>query len=264
MIKVGEKLNSSIPRTGEAIARRDGEAILGLAREQLAGGAVWLDINAAVFMDGEQEALLWIMDLVQRETGARLMVDSPNPAVIAAALAADRVGGAIVNSVTLEEGKLDALLPLVRQYDAGVVAMPISPAGVPRAPEDRLANTDQLMERMAAEGIAPERVYLDPLVEALSADSCAPSVTLETIRLVRAAHPRVNIILGLSNVSFGLPRRKLLNGVFLAGAMMAGANAAILDAADAALAQTIAAAEALCGRDEYCMEYLRFCRSAGK
>lgn len=264
MIKVGEKLNSSIPRTGEAIARRDGLAIEKLAREQLAGGADWLDVNAAVFMDGEQEALLWMMELVQRHTGARLMVDSPNPAVIAAALAADRVGSAIVNSVTLEPQKLDALLPLVRQYNAGVVALPISPAGVPRTPEDRLANVDLLMARMADEGIAPERVYIDPLVEALSADSAAPSVTLETIRRVRAAHPQVNILLGLSNVSFGLPRRKLLNGVFLAGAMMAGANAAILDAADAALAEIIAAAEALCGRDEYCMEYLRYCRSARK
>jgi 5-methyltetrahydrofolate corrinoid/iron sulfur protein methyltransferase len=261
LIKVGEKLNSSIPRTSEAIRQRDKAALLGLAKRQLDGGADWLDVNAGVFMNGERDALLWMMDAVQRETGAKLMIDSQNAETIAAALAADSVGNAIINSVTLDDAKLDALLPLVKHYNTGIVALPISPSGMPKMPQARLANADRLLERITAEGIEPGRVYIDPLVGALSADSSAASIALETIRLFRAAHPEVNILCGLSNVSFGLPNRPYINAAFLAGVILAGANAAILDTADPALAQTIAAAEALSGRDPYCLGYLNYCRS---
>lgn len=260
MNKVGEKLNSSILRTREAIEKRDEAAIVSLAKKQLDAGADWLDVNTSVFMEGEEAALLWAMNAVQRETGARLMIDSPKPAAIAAALAADRVGDAIVNSVTLEDDRLNAVLPLVKQYNTGIVALPISPAGVPKTPEERLENVNKLVERLTAEGIAPERIYIDPLVETLSANSGAAAVTLETIRLIHAAHPLVNILCGLSNVSFGLPRRKLLNAAFLTGAILAGANAAILDPMDTAIQEAIASAEALSGRDEYCMDYIRYCR----
>jgi cobalamin-dependent methionine synthase I len=264
LIKVGEKLNSSIPRTREALERRDAGYVVELAGKQLDAGADLLDVNASLFMGTELEVLLWMMGIVQNETGARLMLDSPNPEIIAAALAADKTGDAVVNSVILEEARLAAVLPLVKQYNAGIVALPIGLSGIPKTPAARLENVDKLMQRIALEGIDPCRVYIDPLVEALSADSGAPSVTLETIRLVRAAYPDVNILCGVSNVSFGLPNRKLLNATFLAGAILAGANAAILDVTDPGMQETLAAAEALCGRDEYCMEYLRFCRGRQK
>lgn len=260
MIKVGEKLNSSIPRTREALERRDASAIIELAGRQLDAGADLLDVNASLFMGEETEILLWMMGIVQEETGARLMIDSPNPAVMAAALAADSTGDAVVNSVILDEARLSAVLPLVEQYSAGVVALPIGPAGIPKTPEARLENVRKLMERLAAEGIGPSRVYIDTLVEALSADSGAAVVTLETIRLVREAYPDVNILCGISNVSFGLPNRKNLNAAFLTGAILAGANAAIFDMTDPGMRDAATAAEALAGRDEYCMEYLRHCR----
>jgi 5-methyltetrahydrofolate corrinoid/iron sulfur protein methyltransferase len=264
MILVGEKLNSSIPRTHEAIKSRDEGVIIEMAKRQLDAGADWLDVNASVFMDGEHEALLWVMDTVQRATGAKLMIDSPSADAIAVALAADRVGNAIVNSVTLEEQRLCTLLPLVQQYNTGIVALPISPAGIPCTPQARLENANKLVERLTAAGIAPNRIYLDPLVESLSVNSFAAAITLETIRLIRAAHPDVNILCGLSNVSFGLPQRKLLNAAFLTGAILAGANAAILDPAEPANQEAIASAEALAGRDEFCVNYLGFYRRMQK
>lgn len=264
MIKVGEKLNSSIPRTREALERRDASYIVELAGKQLEAGADLLDVNASVFMGGELETLLWMMGIVQKETGARLMLDSPNAAVIAQALAADTVGDAVVNSVTLDEGRLAAILPLLKQYNAGIVALPIGSSGIPKTPEARLGNVQKLMERFDGEGVGHSRIYIDPLVEALASDSGAVLVTLETVRLVRAAYPDVNILCGLSNVSFGLPGRKLMNSTFLAGAMLAGANAAILDVTDTGIQETLAAAWALSGRDEYCMEYLRYCRAKQK
>lgn len=261
MIRIGESLNSSIAGTRKAIEQRDGETIAELARRQLDAGADWLDVNAAAFMEGEPDALKWMIGVVQMETGARLMIDSPNAKAIAAALAADTVGSAIVNSVTLEERRLTAMLPLVKQYGAGVVALPIAASGMPRTPEERLSNAAKLVGRMAAEGIPQQRIYIDALVGALAADSSAASVTLETVRLLRAAFPDINIICGISNVSYGLPMRKRLNAAFLTGVLLAGANAAILDVTDPAIRDAAIAAEALCGRDDYCAGYIAACRN---
>jgi len=261
MIKIGEKLNSSIPRTREAVERRDAAYVAGLARRQLDAGADALDVNAAAFVSDEPDALVWLVGTVQKTTGARLMIDTPNPKAAAAALAADAVGGAILNSVTLEDARLAAMLPLVAQYHAGVVALPISSAGMPKTAAERLENVGGLMERLHAEGIADGRIYIDPLVETLSSDHLSAAVTLETIRLVRAAYPAVNILCGVSNVSFGLPGRKALNAAFLTGALLSGANAAIFDVAEPAMREAAAVAEALAGRDEYCMGYISHFRA---
>lgn len=260
VIRIGEKLNSSIPKTRDAIARRDEAYVAALAKAQLEAGADMLDVNAAAAPGGERDALVWLVRTVQRETGARLMIDSTDAAAVEAALEADAAGSAVVNSVTLEEPRLSATLSLAARRGAGVVALPISPAGIPREPAARLQNADLLMQRLSQAGIPPGRIYIDPLVGALAADSAAAAAALETIRLVRAAHPLSHILCGVSNASFGLPRRKLINAAFLTGALLAGADAAIFDVADPAMREAAAAAEALAGRDEYCAEYIAFCR----
>ena len=260
MIRIGEKLNSSIPRTREAVEKRDAAYVIRLAKKQLSAGADALDVNAAAFMAGEPDALVWLVQTVQQATGVRLMIDTPNAVAAAAALAADTVGSAILNSVTLEEARFDAMLPLVLQYETGVVALPISPAGMPRTAAERFNNAGELIARLRANGIPDTRIYIDPLVETLSSDHMSASVMLETIRLVRAEYPDVNILCGVSNVSYGLPGRKSLNAAFLTGAILAGANAAIFDVAEPAMREAAAVAEALAGKDEYCMEYIRYYR----
>lgn len=262
MIRIGEKLNSSIPRTREAVEKRDAAYVVKLARKQLDAGADALDVNAAAFMAGEPDALVWLVQTVQQATGARLMVDSPNATAAAAALAADTAGNAIMNSVTLEDARLDAMLPLVLQYETGVVALPISPAGIPKTAAGRLENAGKLVSRLREASIPDGRIYIDPLVETLSSDHLSAFVTLETIRLVRAEYPDVNILCGVSNVSFGLPGRKALNASFLTGAILAGANAGIFDVAEPAMREAVAVACALAGKDEYCMEYIRYYRES--
>jgi 5-methyltetrahydrofolate--homocysteine methyltransferase len=263
MIRIGEKLNSSIPAVGKAMALRDAAYISALAGSQKDAGADFLDVNAALLLEGEADALAWAVREAQRETGARIMVDSVNPRAVEAALRADAAGFAVVNSVTADPARLDAVAPLLREFGASVVALAIGEKGIPPAPEGRLEAARRALEGLDRRGVPPERVFLDPLVEALSANHEAPSVTLKAIALIRKEYPGIRILCGVSNVSFGLPRRKLLNAAFLTAAVCAGADAAIFDVSDEGMRQAVAAAEALAGRDEYCMEFIRFCRENG-
>lgn len=263
MIRIGEKLNSSIKATRELMARRDGDGLAELARRQLDAGAGWLDLNASVFLGEEPAVLQWAVRAVQQHTGARLMIDSANPAAVAAALQADRVGGAVVNSVTADPARLDAIAPLLVEHGADVVALCMGREGIPPTAEGRVEAAAQALEGLAARGVPPERVWLDPLVEALASNHESAAVTLRAIRLIRGRWPAINIVCGLSNVSFGLPERKAVNAAFLVAAVSAGLNAAILDAADPVLRQAIAAAEAVAGLDEYCLGYIRYCRENG-
>lgn len=260
MVRIGEKLNSSIPAARKLMEERDAGGLAALARRQLDGGADLLDVNAAVFLRDEADVLAWAIGAVQAATGARVMVDSTNPEAVRAALVADRVGGAVVNSVTADCARLDAIAPLLQTHGASVVALCMDESGIPPTAEGRLAAATLAVDGFIARGVPRERVWLDPLVEALAANPGAGAVTLETIRLIRRRWPDITVVCGLSNVSFGLPRRKAVNAAFLSAAVAAGLDAAILDPCDEELSLTAAAAWAVAGRDEYCMEYIRVCR----
>jgi cobalamin-dependent methionine synthase I len=260
MIRIGEKLNSSIPAAGKAFLARDAAGVAALARSQLDAGADFLDVNTAQLMGGECEALAWAIRLIQAETGAHMMIDATGIDAVAVGLCADTVGGAIVNSVTPEAARLDAVAPLLREHGASVVALAMGEKGVPADAQGRLQAAGRALEGLAKRGIPAERVFIDPLVVAVSAEHGAAAVTLEAIRMIRREYPGVHIVCGVSNVSFGLPKRKLLNAAFLTAALCAGADAAIFDVADPAMRQAVAAAEVIAGRDEYCMDYIRYCR----
>lgn len=262
MIKIGEKLNSSIPSALKAMAGRDAQAVAALAKSQLDAGADALDVNAALLMESEAEALVWAVRAAQAGTGTMIVIDSANPRAVEAALKADKAGNAVVNSVTPEASRLDAVAPLLREFGASVVALAMGPEGVPRTAEGRLEAARRALDGLARRGIPPERVFVDPLVEALSANHEGAAVTLQAIALIRKEFPAIRILCGVSNVSFGLPRRKTVNAAFLTAAVCAGADAAIFDVLDENMRQAVAIAEMIAGKDEYCMEYIRYCRES--
>jgi 5-methyltetrahydrofolate--homocysteine methyltransferase len=141
------------------------------------------------------------------------------------------------------------------------VALAMGDSGVPATAQGRLDAARRALEGLDKRGIEPARVLVDPLVTAIASDHASAAVTLEAIALIKREFPSVRIICGVSNVSFGLPKRKLINAAFLTAAVCAGADAAILDVLDEPLLQALAAAEVVAGKDEYCMEYIGFCRN---
>lgn len=256
MIIIGEKINSTLKAVRSAIESCDAAFIQELAKRQYEAGAAYIDLNAGMFLDGEAEKLEWLVSTVQETIDAPLSIDSPNPAAVARALKSVKSGKPIVNSITDEKERFNAVLPLVLEYHTSIVALCMDDTGMPETVEDRVVIADRLIGRLTAKGVSIGDIYIDPLVRPIGTGSHYGTIALETIRKVRAEFPEVHITCGLSNISFGIPARKVMNQAFLVAAMTAGMDGAILDPLDKKLMTLVYAAEALIGTDEFCMNYL--------
>lgn len=258
MIIVGEKLNSSIPRTLAALQAWDTETLVSLIEFQQLEGAQYLDLNTAMCEQREQELLIQLVQLVQEHSSCGIMLDSTSVQVLSAAAAHVKGRPLIFNSLTLSD-RFEPVCQLAREYGAGVVALPIDTA-MPHELKARCDAVDTLMGRLRENGIPDDNIYLDALVETLATDTQSARCTLDTIRYTREHYPQVHCICGVSNISFGLPKRSLINSAFLTMAMYCGLDSAILDPTSISVQDTLAAAAAVCGQDEYCMEYITYIR----
>lgn len=256
MIIIGEKLNSSIPKVNEAIAARDEAFVRDLAARQEEAGANYLDINAGMFVGQELEHLRWLMQTVRGASGLPLVIDTPDPQV-ARDIMPDYTGEKpILNSITLEESRYQPMLELALQYQTGLVALCMNDEGIPDGPERRIELAQELVEKLTVAGVARGDIYLDPMVRPIGSGEAYGPEALGAIRGIRAALPDIHMVCGLSNVSFGLPKRALINRTFLVAAMTAGLDGAIMDPLNKELMASLYAADALLGNDEYCIEYL--------
>ena len=254
MIIIGEKINGSIPSAGRAIAARDEKRIRRLARIQEDANADFLDCCASVNVD-ELETMKWLIDIIQDETTTKICVDSPDPQVCADALQFCKKPG-IVNSVSMEGNKIDVIFPAIKGTRWGCVALLCGDGGIPKSVEERLQHFRSIMDRAEKYDIAPERLYIDPLVEGLATNQQSLLTFAETCRGIKALYPDVHITSGLSNISFGLPVRKVVNMCFMTLAMQAGMDSAIVDPTNRDMMGIIYATQALLGEDDFCIEYI--------
>lgn len=256
MILIGEKLNGSIPAMGKAIANRDEAYIRRIAKRQTAAGADYLDVCASVPEDVEVETLKWILDLVQEVSDVPICLDSPSPHTIVKALPLCNKPG-IVNSVSMEGNKIDVIFPAIADSKWGCVALLCDDKGIPNSVERRMEAFEGIMAKAKEYGIAPNRLYIDPLVVTLSTDETALTMFAECARLIRAQYPSIHLTSGLSNISFGLPARKLINQAFMVLAMNAGMDSAIMDPTNRDMMGLVYATHALLEQDEMCLDYIQ-------
>lgn len=263
MIVVGERINSSRPSIEDAIKKRDSAFIQNEAMIQIDAGADYIDVNAGTFYKEEEDQLAWLVETVQAVTETPLSIDTANPRALLRGLREHR-GKALVNSVSMEEERLEGFLSVIREYPCRVIGLCLNALGAPKDVEGRVEIANSLINLLPREGFTAEDIFIDPMVHALSTDEQAATVTLGSIRMIKERHGEVNIICGISNVSFGLPGRRKLNQAFLSLAISAGLNAAILDPTDKDLISTQKSAEALLGQDEFCMRYIDHFRHMGE
>jgi 5-methyltetrahydrofolate--homocysteine methyltransferase len=262
MLIIGEKINGTLKKTAAAVADRDAVYIQNLAQRQVEAGANYLDLNAGTASGREPEDLIWLIDTVQSVVDVPLCLDSANPAALRAGF--QRVKQTpFVNSISAEANRLDSILPLVAERGCPVIALLLGESGIPASVEGRLSNGRRIIDRTRQAGVRDQDIYIDPLVMALSTktDSCV--IALETMQALRLEYPDVRFSIGLSNVSFGLPLRSLINQAFLAQALAVGLDAAIIDPLDQGLTNMLLATELVLGRDRFCRNYTRAFR-AGK
>jgi 5-methyltetrahydrofolate--homocysteine methyltransferase len=258
-VMVGEKINpTGHKKLAAALTEGNDDYVREIALRQVAWGADVLDVNVGVPGIDEPVIIKKVIELVVSVTDVPLCIDSGNPDVLRTGLAA-APGKPLVNSVSGEEGRLASVLPLVKDRGAAVIGLTMDDNGIPKSAEERVVVAEKILERAAKLGIPAEDVIIDPLVLTVGSDSKAGLVTLQTIELLRK-NLGVNVNLGASNVSFGLPDRPSLNQAFLAMAIQAGATCAITDPVK--LGAAIRASDLLLGRDDYSMRYIKYFRAS--
>jgi len=256
---IGERINATRKRIGEAVTQRNTSVIQEEARMQVAAGAHILDVNGGV-AGQEVENLAWLVATVQEAVPVPLCLDSADPEALRQALPLCRQQP-MINSITEDPERFDAILPLVKQYNARVIALCLSPGAPPQNAEDRVSTAMRLVGKLTAAEVPAGNIYVDPCVFPISTGGKHGPAVLGAIEQIRNQCPGVHTSCGVSNVSYGLPARKLLNEVFLLMLLGRGMDAAIIDPCDQGLMARILAAEALGGRDPHCMGYLRAFRS---
>lgn len=258
MLIVAERINASRKAIRAALEKQDAAAIVNEVRAQAQAGAHYIDLNGGTFPGREAELLCWLVDTAQGATELPLCLDSPDPDALAAALARVNNNAArpMINSINLEPARFARVLPLAREYRAKLIAL-AQGEGVPAASAaEKLDLASRLVEQLTGAGMELDDIYVDPLVFPVGTDSASGLATVSAMRAIMARFPGVHTICGLTNVSHGLPARKLVNRTFLAGAIANGMDAAIIDPTDAQLMATLFAAEAVYGRDEYCVNLI--------
>jgi len=258
MIIIGEKINGSIPSVANAIASRDAEFIKMRARQQEEAGATFIDCCASVPEAEELETLKWMIDCIQEASDLPICVDSPSADILAKAYKFCNKPG-MFNSVSGEGDKMDKIFAEMARPENSrwqVIALLSDDTGIPKSAADRLRVFDKIMAKAGEYGIAPSRIHIDPLVEMLCTSENGIETNTTVISTVRERYPDIHITAAISNISFNLPVRKMINLGFVVLAMNAGLDSGILDPTNRDMMGLIYATEALLGQDDYCMEYI--------
>jgi len=260
MLVIGENINASNRSVAQAIASRDTEFIENLARAQVAAGVDFIDVNAGAGYNSQRNAVAaieWLVNTVQAVTDKPLAIDSNEAAVIEAALRKYRGEKLIINSVTAEPVRLTSIGSLAAERRAWLVALAMGVGGIPNTVEQRLDACELIMTHLTRLGMEAEQILFDPLVLPIAVDSSQGLVTLKTIEQIKSRYPAAKTVMGLSNISYGIPERKVVNRAFLLMAAYAGLDAVILDPLDAKAISLVRVADMLTGNDSFCKEYLK-------
>ena len=260
---IGERINPTGRKAVlAALQAGDFEMARQDAVAQVEAGAAVLDVNAGVPGADEPTLLARLMGEIMTVVDVPLCIDTANPQALEAALKLYD-GKALINSVNGEEKSLEAVLPLVKEYGAAVIGLCMDDDGIPASPEERTAVAEKIIERAAKVGIAIEDIVIDPLAMTMGADHKAGLVALETIRLI-VREFGVNITMGASNISFGLPDRKYVNAAFIAMSIQAGLTCPITNPLVTEVNTAVLAADLSMGKDEYGMRWIKAYRKRGK
>ena len=246
---IGERINpTGRKRLAEELKADDFSTVVADTHAQVEAGATMLDVNAGIPLVDEAELLSKMLATIQAESDIPLCIDSSVIEALEAGLAVYQ-GKALVNSVTGEDERLEEILPLVARHGAAVIGLANDETGIPETPQQRLEIATKIVKVASDYGIGPEDVIIDPLAMTVGAATDAVTTTLETIRLIRD-ELGVNMSLGASNVSFGLPQRHVLNAAFLPMAMAVGLTSAIMSTASVCV-ESVRASDLLLGSDAW-------------
>ncbi len=256
MIIIGEKINATRKSIAAALESRDTEAIIETAKQQADAGAHYIDINGGDPRAGQEaKNMEWLIGLVQTNTDLPVAVDTADVEAmkVGLSMAKDKP---ILNSISLEAARLEPMLPIAAEHDCMVIALLMSDDGTPCGTDDRFRSAEALIKKLTEAGKKLDEIIIDPCFLPVSTDPANGRRVIDAIAAIHEAWPEVHIGGGCSNISFGLPKRRLINFALLSQAVYHGMDTGIIDPCIPGIMETILAAEAVAGKDEFCMNYV--------
>jgi 5-methyltetrahydrofolate--homocysteine methyltransferase len=247
---IGERINPTGRKKFQELLRAGDLSTIAVDVEaQVKGGADMLDVNMGVPLTDEPALLSKAIKMIQGITDLPICIDSSVIEALQAGLEAYE-GKALVNSMTGEDDRMELILPLIKKHNAAIIALPNDEIGIPATAAERIVITEKIIRAVEKHGISLDNLVIDPLAMTVGADPEAVKITLETIHLIREKFG-LNMTLGASNISFGLPNRHALNAAFLPAAMSHGLTCAVMDARTPAINEAVRAADLLLGMDPW-------------
>jgi 5-methyltetrahydrofolate--homocysteine methyltransferase len=247
---IGERINPTGRKKFQELLRAGDLSTIAVDVEsQIKGGADMLDVNMGVPLTDEPALLSKAIKMIQGMTDMPICIDSSVIEALQAGLEAYE-GKALVNSMTGEDDRMELILPLIKKHNAAIIALPNDEIGIPATAAERIVITEKIIKAVEKHGISLDNLVIDPLAMTVGADPDAVKITLETIHLIREKFG-LNMTLGASNISFGLPNRHALNAAFLPAAMSHGLTCAVMDARTPAINEAVRAADLLLGMDQW-------------
>ena len=261
MIIIGEKLHATLPGIVTIIEKRDAGALLKIAGKQASAGADFIDVNVGTGFGAQIDEIVsmqWAVETIQAELEVPLCIDSSDVEVLEAGLRVRNGRLTLLNSATADVYKLEEVARLARQYHMPFIGLAMDASGVPQTVDGRLRACETIAAVCTKHKVGLETVYFDPLVLPVGTDTRQAVIALTTLAEIKKRFPEARTVMGLSNVSYGLPARVKLDVAFLQMAVYVGLDAVIMDPLDEDLMGGVKTAELLMGKDRGCGCYMEF------
>ncbi len=258
MIIIGERINGTRKNIKEAIEKKDKEFIKKEIKKQIECGAHYVDLNAGIGKgrEREKEDIKWLIETLYEVGDYAVSIDSSDPEVIEFGLSIVKSSDKIINSINFEKEKIEKMIPVIKKYpESKIICLTMDENGIPYDYRKKVEIADKLIKILNEVGIKGENIYIDCLVQPVSVDTKNGIMFLKALKEIKERF-NVKTTCGLSNVSFGLPNRKIVNKYFLALCIYEGLDSAIVDPTIPDIREAICLAEMLTDKDEFCMNYI--------
>ncbi len=257
---IGERINTTLGNVKKAVKNRDVEYIKTDVKNQTRCGATYIDVNAGARIGHEEEDMKWLLEIVQGATDLPLCLDSPDPRILEMAYALVDTPP-IVNSISLEKNRLDPMIRFLKGKECKIIALCMDDSGMPKTEEDIINRAKKMVSELEKIGMKRDDIYVDPLIQPMSVDNNNGKMVMNAVKTIMQDIKGVHTTGGLSNISYGLPKRKIVNRNFLLMMMANGFDSAIMDPLDKDVMVALKTGEMLAGHDDYCMNFLKSVRA---
>jgi 5-methyltetrahydrofolate--homocysteine methyltransferase len=257
---IGERINTTLKKVQAAVTDRDAAYIVEDVKKQTEAGATYIDVNAGARIGHEEEDMKWLLGIIQESTNLPLCIDSPDPAILEMAYGLVRQKP-MINSISLEKDRFDPMIKYLSGKECRIIALCMDDSGMPKTADDIVARAKELVAELENIGFVKDDIFIDPLIQPMSVDITNGMMAMDAVRTINEELAGVHTTGGLSNISYGLPQRRIVNRCFLAMMIGHGFDSAIMDPLDKDIMALMKTADMLGGHDQFCMNYIRGVRA---